>query len=59
MRAIVSLKLPDVVPAEISSEPPEIRWVDPADLWVDEKYQRSLSERSVRLIRKIVTEWSY
>ncbi|WP_411037689.1 DUF6551 family protein [Shinella sp. BYT-45] len=59
MRAVAALNLPDVVPAEISSEPPEIRWVAPSTLWVDEKYQRSLSDRSMRLIRKIVSEWNW
>nr|WP_289624622.1 DUF6551 family protein [Sinorhizobium sp. 7-81] len=39
--------------------PPEVRLVDPRDLWVDERYQRGLSDRSVRLIRKIVTEWDW
>jgi hypothetical protein len=31
----------------------------PADLMVDETYQRNLSERSVRLIRKIVAHWDW
>ncbi|TPM42059.1 hypothetical protein FJ967_01135 [Mesorhizobium sp. B2-3-4] len=33
--------------------------VHPAALLIDENYQRGLSERSVRLIRKIVSEWDW
>ena len=33
--------------------------VDPATLSVDDRYQRGLSDRSVRLIRKIVAEWDW
>lgn len=58
-RSITSLNLPDVQPCQITTAPPEVRLVNPADLYVDERYQRGLSERSVRLIRKIVSEWSW
>jgi hypothetical protein len=33
--------------------------VDPADLYVDESYQRDVSERGIKLIRKIVQGWSW
>ncbi|MDW9773041.1 hypothetical protein GOA89_14905 [Sinorhizobium meliloti] len=33
--------------------------VSPSELWVDESYQRGLSDRSMRLIRKIVGEWDW
>ncbi|MDJ1463358.1 DUF6551 family protein [Nitratireductor sp. GZWM139] len=59
MRKIAPLVLPDVVPAEIQGAPPELRLMSPAELHVDERYQRGLSERSLRLIRKIVSEWSW
>lgn len=59
MRKIEALKMPDVSPAVIASIKPEIRAADPRNLWVDETYQRGLSERSVRLIRKIVAEWDW
>lgn len=58
-RPIAALKLPDVTPCEITTAPPELRIVPPASLYVDESYQRGLSERSVKLIRKIVSEWSW
>lgn len=58
-RSIAALALPDVVPATITGEAPQIRLVAPADLLVDDAYQRGLSDRSVRLIRKIVSEWDW
>lgn len=58
-RAIAPLRLPDVKPCEINTAMPELRFVNPRDLYVDETYQRGLSERSVKLIRKIVSEWSW
>ncbi|WP_245269645.1 hypothetical protein M728_000363 [Ensifer sp. WSM1721] len=59
MRAVQALQFPDVQPAEIVSAPPEVRMVPPSELWVDESYQRGLSDRSMRLIRKIVSEWDW
>lgn len=58
-RAIVPLKLPDVEPAPIGGLPPEMRLVAPEALRVDLDYQRGLSDRSLRLIRKIVAEWDW
>jgi hypothetical protein len=58
-RAIVALKLPDVVPAVIHGAPPVLELVDPTTLHVDDSYQRGISERSLRLIRKIVAEWDW
>jgi hypothetical protein len=58
-RAIAALNFPDIKPSIIDTAPPEIRNVRPQDLYVDESYQRGLSERSMRLIRKIVSEWSW
>lgn len=38
---------------------PKLIMVSPLDVYVDEKYQRNLSNRSVSLIRKIVAEFNY
>lgn len=38
---------------------PELRWVKPTSLLVDGKYQRSLTDRSARLIAKIIKEFSW
>jgi hypothetical protein len=59
MRQVTALDFGDLTPATITTRPPELRLVPPSSLLVDEKYQRGLSERSVRLIRKIVSEWDW
>lgn len=59
LRPVAPLDLPDVTPAVVEDIRPEVREVSPAQLFVDEAYQRSLSERSVRLIRKIVSKWDW
>lgn len=58
LRPIVPLPLPRMKPATLGSLP-EIRWVDPTTLHVEETYQRNLSPASMRHIRKIVVEWDW
>lgn len=58
-RRIEALQLPNVEANNIETTPPIVRTVDPTSLVVDESYQRGLSERSVRLISKIVAEWDW
>lgn len=58
-RPIRALELGDTQPNEIISVPPEVRLVNPSLLLVDDVYQRSLSENSIRLIRRIVTGWDW
>ena len=38
---------------------PEIEWVDPTSLQVEESYQRDVTAASMQRIRKIVTEWDW
>ncbi|WP_234905679.1 DUF6551 family protein [Rhizobium rhizogenes] len=59
MRALVALDMPDVPRSRIDDAAPGVRLVDPHDLVIDDSYQRGLSDRSIRLIRKIVAEWSW
>lgn len=60
MRQIQPIQLPaDIEPKAINDDMPEMRLVDPASILVDDDYQRGLSERSMRLIQKIVREWSW
>ncbi len=59
MRAIAPLTLPDVERAIITGRPPVAQLVPPTALYVDERYQRALSDRSMKLIRKIVAEWDW
>lgn len=39
--------------------PPAVRLVDPAALRVEGAYQRDLSKKSIKLLRKIVAEWDW
>jgi hypothetical protein len=43
----------------IDTSPPLIRLVHPSALFIDPKYQRDLSDRSIRLIGKIVKAWDW
>lgn len=59
-RALVPIKLPpSIKPRLTDSAPPEIRFVSPSDLQVEPKYQRDLSGRSIKLIKKIVSGWDW
>ena len=63
LRPIKAIKLGAMLPASIleTDEKPEFEWVDPASLYVEEKYQRNLTERSLILINKIIKDfqWSH
>ena len=60
LRAVQPLDLPNLVAAEIGAAArPAFVEVDPRQLWVDEAYQRDLSDKSRRLIKKIVANWSW
>ncbi|MDE2577924.1 MAG: hypothetical protein KGL46_03880 [Hyphomicrobiales bacterium] len=52
------MKLP-VARADVNSAPPVVDTVAPGDLQVDERYQRSLSRASLRLIEKVVAGWDW
>jgi hypothetical protein len=43
-----------VTPNDDVGEPPEMRWVDPRDLLVDETYQRRIGEKGITRIRQII-----
>lgn len=58
-RAIKALSMPDGTPAAQDGAIPTFIYLDPTQLMVDETYQRALSERSIRLIRKIVAGWDW
>lgn len=58
-RPITPLNLPGVEPGVPPTGVPEFRWADPAELLVDEVYQRELSRGSIDLIRKIVAGWDW
>lgn len=56
MRNLVLAQLTPNVPA---TEPPKFALVDPQELLVDESYQRALSNRSIKLIRRMVGGWDW
>ncbi len=60
-RPIKALNMSGVLPSSILTEDklPEVRMVNPCDLHTEDKYQRHLSEASVSLIRRIVTDFSW
>lgn len=59
MRKIAPMNMPDITPGGADMAEPKFERANPADLLVDEGYQRNLSERSVKLIRKIVSHWDW
>jgi hypothetical protein len=58
VRRVAALKIPHKRDSVLAA-PPVVREVDPAALLVESSYQRDLSGRSMRLIRKIVTGWDW
>ncbi|MCW5695814.1 MAG: hypothetical protein KIS96_03655 [Bauldia sp.] len=59
-RAVIPLSLPSSVkPAIIAGDVPKARLVRPTDLRVEPVYQRDLSAKSMKLIRKIVSGWDW
>lgn len=57
MKPIPILTFPEG--CEVSPERPEFVWLHPSKLLVDESYQRDLSGKSTRLIRRIVAGWDW
>lgn len=59
VRKVKPLTIAGPAPAAIVGGRPRFVMADPKTLLVDETYQRNLSEKSLRLIRKIVAGWSW
>ena len=60
LRNIVAIQLPaGVKPNAVAAEPPAVRMVKPTDLRVEAIYQRGLSGKSLKMIRKIVAGWDW
>lgn len=59
MRRIAPLPLPGVTASADLGKRPELKWVAPTDLSVDDTYQRDLSGKSIRLIRNIAAEFAW
>lgn len=58
-RLITAMELPGITPGTPPTKTPEVTWIDPSDLLVDESYQRGIGEKGVRLIRKIVEHFDW
>ncbi|WP_312595710.1 DUF6551 family protein [Brevundimonas sp.] len=59
LRGVRPINLMGVDVASAEAAKPEFEWVDPGVLLVDDGYQRNLSERSVKLVRKICGSWDW
>lgn len=59
LRPIKALELVGLTPAQLTDDRPELIWVAPTSLMVDGTYQRNLSERSIKLIRKLVETFAW
>lgn len=59
-RPIAAIDLPkNLKPNRVLAARPEVRIVDPTTLRVEPRYQRDLSGKSIKLIRKIVENWDW
>lgn len=62
IRRIAAIKVrgidPPASPPDLGPRP-EVRWVAPTDLWVDESYQRNLTQRSISLIKRGCSSFSW
>ena len=60
LRTVEPLPLPEGwSPAEPEAFEPRFEWIEPTSLLIDPKYQRNLTEASVRLIHRIAAGWSW
>lgn len=50
---------PSVRPSDIRTPVPDVRLVRPTDLQIESSYQRDLSGKSIKLIKKIVAGWDW
>lgn len=58
-RPIAGLAYDHLQPGTPPTGRPELTWIAPGELLVDETYQRDLSDASRRLIRRIVEHWDW
>ncbi|MFN7110305.1 MAG: hypothetical protein ACK4M2_01615 [Brevundimonas sp.] len=59
LRGVRAINLSGVEVASADVAKPTFEWVDPGVLLVDDGYQRNLSERSIKLVRKICAGWDW
>lgn len=59
VRSVTAIDLPGIVAGSAATARPEITWIAPTELLVDEAYQRNISEKGLRLIRRIVENFDW
>lgn len=59
LRKVAPLNLPNLPKGNAAGTKPSLEWVAPTALLIDETYQRDLSERSMRLIRKMLEGFAW
>lgn len=58
LRPVAPIKAPDVTPSTLTARP-ELTWLPLSALVINDEYQRSLSEKSHRMIRKMVAAFDW
>ena len=58
-RPIAPVDLPNAVPGIVPTARPELTWIDPRELLVDDAYQRGIGEKGTKLIRRIVETFDW
>jgi hypothetical protein len=59
LRGVRPVSLAAITPGSADTAVPTFEWIDPGTLLIDDGYQRNLSDRSARLIRKICAAWDW
>lgn len=59
LRQVKALPMAGIEPAGIQTSKPRFEWVRPTDLFIEERYQRNIAEKSITLIRRIVQGWDW
>ncbi len=59
LRKVGSMPLAHVQPNQNMGYPPDFLWLFPTELYIESQYQRNLARKSILLINKIISEWSW
>ena len=55
----LGISIKELKPSVVQNFKPELVWVDPRNLMIDVRYQRNLTRKSVNMIKKIISNWSW
>ncbi len=59
LRKVGSMPLAHIRPNQDMGHPPDFLWLFPTELYIESQYQRNLARKSILLINKIISEWSW